>query len=77
MRIKVNGQLAPGVSSKDIILHVVGEIGTAGGTGAIIEYSGSVVEELSMEGKMSIVRCSRVDSLWKIPLASVWRSRAA
>ena len=55
MRIKVEGQLAPGVSSKDIILHVIGQIGTAGGTGAVIEYCGSAIEGLSMEARMSIV----------------------
>lgn len=55
MRIKVEGQLAPGVSSKDIILHVIGQIGTAGGTGAVIEYCGSAIENLSVEARMSIV----------------------
>lgn len=56
MRVKVDGKLAPGVSSKDIILYVIGKIGTAGGTGAVIEYCGSAIEGLSMEGRMSIVR---------------------
>ncbi len=55
MRVRVDGQLAPGVSSKDIILYVIGKIGTAGGTGAVIEYCGSAIEGLSMEGRMSIV----------------------
>lgn len=55
MRVKVDGALAPGVSSKDIILYVIGQIGTAGGTGAVIEYCGSAIEGLSMEGRMSIV----------------------
>ncbi|KAL6721438.1 3-isopropylmalate dehydratase [Lecanora helva] len=58
MRVKVEGQLAPGVSSKDIILHVIGQIGTAGGTGAVIEYCGSAIEGLSMEGRMSICNMS-------------------
>ncbi|KAL9044083.1 MAG: hypothetical protein Q9214_002755 [Letrouitia sp. 1 TL-2023] len=58
MRIKVNGQLAPGVSSKDIILHVIGQIGTAGGTGAVIEYCGSAIESLSVEARMSICNMS-------------------
>ena len=58
MRIKVDGQLPPGVSSKDIILYVIGKIGTAGGTSAVIEYCGSAIEGLSMEGRMSIVRSS-------------------
>ena len=55
MRVKVDGELAPGVSSKDIILYVIGKIGTAGGTGAVIEYCGSAIEGLSMEGRMSMV----------------------
>ena len=54
MRIKVDGQLSPGVSSKDIILHAIGVIGTAGGTGAVIEFCGSAIEGLSMEARMSI-----------------------
>jgi len=63
MRVKVDGQLAPGVSSKDIILYVIGKIGTAGGTGAVIEYCGSAIEGLSMEGRMSIVRMHNSHSL--------------
>jgi 3-isopropylmalate dehydratase len=58
MRIKVDGQLAPGVSSKDIILHAIGKIGTAGGTGAVIEFCGSAIETLSMEARMSICNMS-------------------
>ena len=58
MRIKVDGQLAHGVSSKDIILHVIGVIGTAGGTGAVIEFCGSAIEGLSMEARMSICNMS-------------------
>ena len=58
MRIKVDGELAPGVSSKDIILHAIGQIGTAGGTGAVIEYCGSAIESLSMEARMSICNMS-------------------
>lgn len=54
MRIQVDGELAPGVSSKDVILHVIGKIGTAGGTGAVIEFCGSVIRALSMEARMSI-----------------------
>lgn len=55
MRIKVDGKLAEGVTSKDIILHIIGVIGTAGGNGSAIEYCGSAIEELSMEARMSIV----------------------
>lgn len=54
MRIQVNGELAPGVSSKDVVLHAIGRIGTAGGTGCVIEFSGSVIRSLSMEARMSI-----------------------
>ncbi|KAG9241513.1 3-isopropylmalate dehydratase-like protein [Calycina marina] len=58
MRIKVDGELAPGVSSKDIILHAIGQIGTAGGTGTVIEFCGSAIEALSMEARMSICNMS-------------------
>lgn len=58
MRIQVDGQLLPGVSSKDIILHTIGAIGTAGGTGAVIEYCGSAIRGLSMEARMSICNMS-------------------
>ncbi|KAH8590425.1 3-isopropylmalate dehydratase [Bisporella sp. PMI_857] len=58
MRIKVDGDLAPGVSSKDIILYAIGKIGTAGGTGAVIEFCGSAIEGLSMEARMSICNMS-------------------
>ncbi|QUC21590.1 uncharacterized protein UV8b_05833 [Ustilaginoidea virens] len=58
MRIQVDGQLAPGVSSKDVVLHAIGKIGTAGGTGAVIEFCGSVIRSLSMEARMSICNMS-------------------
>ena len=58
MRVQVDGELAPGVSSKDIILHVIGKIGTAGGTGHVIEYCGSAIRGLSMEARMSICNMS-------------------
>ncbi|KAF2395745.1 3-isopropylmalate dehydratase [Trichodelitschia bisporula] len=58
MRVQVDGELAPGVSSKDIILHVIGIIGTAGGTGAVIEFCGSAIRGLSMEARMSICNMS-------------------
>ncbi|KAK8243317.1 aconitase family-domain-containing protein [Phyllosticta capitalensis] len=54
MRVQVDGELAPGVTSKDIVLHVIGIIGTAGGTGCVIEFCGSAIRSLSMEGRMSI-----------------------
>lgn len=58
MRVQVDGELAPGVSSKDIILHVIGQIGTAGGNGCVIEFCGSAIRSLSMEARMSICNMS-------------------
>jgi len=54
MRITVDGDLAPGVTAKDIILAIIGKIGTAGGTGHVIEFAGSAIRELSMEGRMTV-----------------------
>ena len=54
MRIFVDGSLSEGITSKDLILHVIGVIGTAGGTGCVIEFAGKAIEELSMEARMSI-----------------------
>jgi 3-isopropylmalate/(R)-2-methylmalate dehydratase large subunit len=58
MRVSVEGKLAPGVTAKDVILAVIGKIGTAGGTGHVIEYAGSVVRGLSMEGRMTMCNMS-------------------
>jgi 3-isopropylmalate/(R)-2-methylmalate dehydratase large subunit len=58
MRVRVDGALRPGVTAKDIILSIIGEIGTAGGTGHVIEYGGEAVEALSMEGRMTICNMS-------------------
>ncbi|KAF7725333.1 3-isopropylmalate dehydratase [Apophysomyces ossiformis] len=58
MRVRVEGTLAPGVTSKDIVLHVIGEIGTAGGTGCVIEFCGSAIRAQSMEARMSICNMS-------------------
>ncbi|CAZ82820.1 unnamed protein product [Tuber melanosporum] len=58
MKIEVNGALLPGVTSKDIILHIIGKIGTAGGTGAVIEFTGSTIRSLSMEARMSMCNMS-------------------
>ena len=58
MRILVNGQLKTGVTAKDIILHIIGQIGTAGGTGYVIEYAGEAISNLSMEGRMTICNMS-------------------
>ncbi|WP_370308341.1 3-isopropylmalate dehydratase large subunit [Sinimarinibacterium flocculans] len=54
MLIRVNGQVGPGVTAKDITLAVIGRIGTAGGTGHVIEYAGEAIEALSMEGRMTL-----------------------
>ncbi|MCH2078327.1 MAG: 3-isopropylmalate dehydratase large subunit [Rhodobacteraceae bacterium] len=54
MKVEVTGQLRPGVTAKDIALHVIGVTGTGGGTGHVIEYCGEVIEGLSMEGRMTI-----------------------
>jgi 3-isopropylmalate/(R)-2-methylmalate dehydratase large subunit len=54
MRVTVDGQLPPGVTAKDIILAIIGEIGTAGGTGHVIEYAGEAIRSLSMEGRMTV-----------------------
>lgn len=54
MRINVEGTLTEGVASKDVVLHIIGIIGTAGGTGCVIEFSGSAIRSLSMEARMSI-----------------------
>ena len=53
-RINVNGQLPIGVTSKDVILQIIGKIGTAGGTGYVIEYAGDLVSSLSVEQRMTI-----------------------
>jgi 3-isopropylmalate/(R)-2-methylmalate dehydratase large subunit len=54
MRITVDGALGVGVTAKDIALHIIGLIGTAGGTGYVIEYAGSAIRGLSMEGRMTL-----------------------
>jgi 3-isopropylmalate/(R)-2-methylmalate dehydratase large subunit len=58
MRVRVDGALPEGVTAKDIILAIIGEIGTAGGTGHVIEYAGDAVRALSMEGRMTICNMS-------------------
>ncbi|MAT52156.1 MAG: 3-isopropylmalate dehydratase large subunit [Porticoccaceae bacterium] len=54
MLVKVDGKLGPGVTAKDVILAIIGEIGTAGGTGYAIEFGGSTIRDLSVEGRMTI-----------------------
>ena len=57
-RINVEGTLATGVTAKDIILHIIGRIGTAGATGCVVEYAGSAIRALSMEGRMTVCNMS-------------------
>ena len=54
MLVKVEGQVARGVTAKDIVLAIIGKIGTAGGTGYTIEFAGSAIRDLSMEGRMTV-----------------------
>jgi len=58
MRISVDGKLAPGVTAKDVILYIIGQIGTDGATGHVIEYAGSTIRNLSMEGRMTVCNMS-------------------
>jgi 3-isopropylmalate/(R)-2-methylmalate dehydratase large subunit len=54
MRVTVDGALPPGVTAKDLILSLIGKIGTAGGTGHVIEYAGQAIRDLSIEGRMTV-----------------------
>jgi 3-isopropylmalate/(R)-2-methylmalate dehydratase large subunit len=58
MRVSVDGRLPPHVTAKDVILAIIGEIGTAGGTGSVIEYAGEAIRGLSMEGRMTVCNMS-------------------
>ncbi len=58
MAITVDGELAPGVTAKDVILAIIGRIGTGGGIGSIVEYRGSTIRSLSMEGRMTVCNMS-------------------
>ncbi|MET0251132.1 MAG: aconitase family protein, partial [Novosphingobium sp.] len=58
MEVRVDGQLGPGVTPKDLILHIIGVIGTAGGNGHVIEYRGKVFEEMSVEGRLTVCNMS-------------------
>jgi 3-isopropylmalate/(R)-2-methylmalate dehydratase large subunit len=57
-RINVEGALPTGVTAKDVILHIIGRIGTAGATGCVVEYAGSAIRALSMEGRMTVCNMS-------------------
>ena len=54
MKVEVNGTLGLGVTAKDVTLSIIGETGTAGGTGHVIEYAGTVISDLSVEGRMTV-----------------------
>jgi len=54
MKVEITGNLRPGVTAKDITMTIIGKTGTAGGTGYVIEYCGQAIEELSMEGRMTV-----------------------
>ena len=54
MLVRINGSVGPGVTGKDIVLAIIGKIGTAGGTGYAIEFAGEAIEELSVEGRMTV-----------------------
>ena len=54
MKVEITGNLKPGVTAKDITMSVIGETGTAGGTGYVIEYCGEAIRDLSMEGRMTV-----------------------
>lgn len=54
MLVQIEGELSSGVTAKDLILHIIGRIGTSGGTGCAIEFAGSTVRALSMEGRMTL-----------------------
>lgn len=58
MEVRVEGDLGPGVTAKDLILHIIGTIGTAGGTGHVIEYRGRVFEEMSIEARLTVCNMS-------------------
>ena len=58
MEVRVEGDLGPGITSKDLILHIIGVIGTAGGNGHVIEYRGRVFEQMSVEGRLTVCNMS-------------------
>ena len=58
MLVQIDGDLPFGVTAKDLILNIIGHIGTAGGTGHVIEYAGSAIRKLSMEGRMTVCNMS-------------------
>ncbi len=58
MEVRVDGKLGAGVTPKDVVLHIIGQIGTAGGTGHVIEFRGNVFREMSVEGRLTVCNMS-------------------
>lgn len=58
MEIRVDGTLGPGVTAKDVVLHIIGRTGAAGGTGYVVEYTGDVIRSLSVEGRLTVSNMS-------------------
>jgi 3-isopropylmalate/(R)-2-methylmalate dehydratase large subunit len=58
MEVRVEGDLGPGITPKDLVLHIIGTIGTAGGTGHVIEFRGKVFEQMSVEGRLTVCNMS-------------------
>ncbi|HMO69733.1 MAG TPA: aconitase family protein, partial [Novosphingobium sp.] len=58
MEVRVEGDLPAGVSPKDLVLHIIGVVGTAGGTGHVIEFRGKVFEKMSIEGRLTVCNMS-------------------
>ena len=58
LELSVSGMLKPGVTAKDVILYIISKIGTAGGTGSVIEYTGSAIRSLNMDGRMTVCNMS-------------------
>src|SRR5213075_192379 len=64
MLVDVSGKLAASATAKDIILSIIGEIGTAGGTGSVIEFAGEAIRDLSMEGRMTVCNMTIEGAAW-------------
>ncbi len=58
MEVRVEGELGPGITPKDLVLHIIGVVGTAGGTGHVIEFRGAVFEQMSIEGRLTVCNMS-------------------
>ena len=58
MEVRVEGDLGPGITPKDLVLHIIGVVGTAGGTGHVIEFRGPVFEQMSIEGRLTVCNMS-------------------